>query len=114
MARKKKSQGDTEIKTEAVEPDQDAATPGTFMDEAAEEDRAAAKAKHVDDGIATTAEQVDRMKKGLAYAKAVYDVDVKLTVLTEIADTAAAVREDARRAVRNALAERRNLQKSGN
>lgn len=35
---------------------------------------------------------------------------VKLAVLSEIADTAAAVTDDARRAVRSAQAERRNLQ----
>ena len=53
---------------------------------------------------------VQRMKSGIAYAGAVHDLDVKLTVLNEIADTAAAITDDARRAIRNARAETRNGQ----
>lgn len=82
----------------------------TFMDEKANEDRAATKAKHVDDGLQAVAEMIDRMKKGVAYAKAVHDFDTKLAVLNEVADTASAVRDDARRAVRNAKGETRNAQ----
>lgn len=86
--------------------------PDHFMDEAAESDRTVAKAKHVDDGLRDVAEMVSRMTKGIAYAKTVHDLQVKLTVLAEVADTASAVVDDARRAVRNAQAEKRNLQPS--
>lgn len=84
----------------------------SFMDEQADSDREAAKASHVDDGLKAIAEQVDRLKKGIAYAKAEHDAAVKLAVLTAVADTAAAIADDARRAVRNARAENRNLQPS--
>lgn len=81
-----------------------------FMGEAAEADRSHAKAKHVDDGMKGVAEMVQRMVRGLAYVKNVTDLQVKLAVLSEIADTAANVTDDARRAVRSAQAENRNLQ----
>lgn len=81
-----------------------------FMGEAAEADRSHAKAKHVDDGLRDVAEMVTRMVKGLAYARTVHDLSVKLCVLNEVADTAANVTDDARRAVRAAQAENRNLQ----
>lgn len=83
-----------------------------FMGDAAEADRSHAKAKHVDDGLRDVAEMVTRMVKGLAYARTVHDLSVKLTVLNEVADTAANVTDDARRAVRAAQAENRNLQPS--
>ena len=83
-----------------------------FLGEQAAEDREGAKAKHVDDGLEAVSEMVTRMARGLAYAKLVHEIDVKLSVLSEIADTAAAVTDDARRAVRNANTERRNLQPS--
>lgn len=82
----------------------------SFLDGQADLDRATARAKHVDDGLKDVAEMVDRMKSGLRYARQVHDLQVKLAVLSEIADTAAAVTDDARRAVRSAQAERRNLQ----
>lgn len=84
----------------------------TFMEGQATEDRAAAKAKHVDDGLQAVAEMIDRMKKGVAYAKAVHDFETKLAVLNEVADTASAVRDDARRSVRNAKGENRNVQEA--
>lgn len=84
-----------------------------FMHAQAEADRADTKARHVDDGLEAALEMVNRMRKGLAYAAAVHDLDVKLTVLNEIADTAASVAEDARRALRDAKAEKRNLQPAG-
>ena len=83
-----------------------------FMGKAAEADRSHAKAKHVDDGLRDVAEMVTRMVKGLAYARTVHDLSVKLCVLNEVADTAANVTDDARRAVRAAQAENRNLQPS--
>lgn len=82
----------------------------TFMEGQATEDRAAAKAKHIDDGLQAVSEMVDRMKKGIAYARAVHDFDTKLAVLNEVADTASAVRDDARRSVRSAKGESRNVQ----
>lgn len=83
---------------------------GEFMKETADGDRKKTKAKHVDDGLKAVAEMVDRMKKGLAYAACLHDLEAKLAVLSEVADTAANVTDDARRAVRNAKAEKRNLQ----
>jgi len=81
-----------------------------FFSGQAEEDRGNAKASHVDDGLKAAKEMVARMAKGIAYASCVHDFDTKLAVLSEVADTAAAVTDDARRAVRNAHAETKNLQ----
>ncbi|MCR9245644.1 MAG: hypothetical protein NXI31_11480 [bacterium] len=83
---------------------------GGFMGEKANEDRKATKASHIDDGLKALKDQNARMTSGIAYAMKVGDYDVKMTVMNEIADTAAAIRDDARRAVRNAKAENKNLQ----
>lgn len=82
----------------------------SFLDGQAGEDRKKAKARHVDDGLKAVAEMVDRMRKGLAYAACLHDYEAKLTVLSEVADTAESVTEDARRAVEAARKEHRNLQ----
>ena len=107
MARKKaKVRGaDVEIDEGDVE-----AAERSFMDDAADDDRARTKGQHVDDGLKAAKEMVARMTRGIAYASAVHDLEVKLTVLNEIADTASAITDDARRAIRNARSETRNGQ----
>lgn len=82
-----------------------------FMAEQALKDRDKAKAKHVDDGLEAVREKVDRMRKGIAYAGTLKDADTKAAVLAEVADTAAKVTDDVRRALRNAASETRNLQR---
>lgn len=87
--------------------------PDTYMDEAAAEDRDAAKRRHITDGIKVVGDLVARMQRGCAYAKLLDDADAQMAVLTEVGDSAAAVVHEARNAVRSAEQERRNLQGGG-
>ena len=81
-----------------------------FMGKQKSKDKKDTKARHANGGLESAKTMIASMAKGVSYATTVEDLDTKLAVLTEVADTAAKVADDARLAVRNARAEKRNMQ----
>jgi hypothetical protein len=115
MAARKRKSGDRPLMDMGGTPPQPADdTKGKdaagFLGEAAEDDREDARTKHANKGLRSAKDAVSAMAKHVAAGLASDTEDLKLALLSEIADLAAAVRDGSRAAMRACKAETRNLQ----
>lgn len=82
----------------------------SFLEEQADEDRRDAKSKHLDTGLNDAKETVAVMKK-LADAGQATDADsLKVALLEQMSELADGLANSSRKAVRDAKAEKRNVQ----
>ena len=91
-------------------PRMDMSGSASVLEKQAEVDRVDARARHLSDGLKSAKEHMQRIDKAIAHGNATDSDDMKRGCLTEVADLASTIRDGARRAIRNAAAESRNVQ----